>query len=419
MDAPVAAAGGLGLGGILGKRKLVLLTCVGVWALSNLDQGLFGYAIPGILAEFHLRLQAIGLILTLSFVAGAAMVVLGGMAADRFGKEITLGILLGLSALMVGLQGFAGNLAWLTLLRALGFGFSAGLAPITNALVAENAYAQTRGLAMGLLQCGFPLGWLLASLFAAPLLERHGWRSICLVALAVVPLAAAVPALLGVRPGRKSLRQQVPAAPRPQRPLLAALFAPGLRGTSLATMAIFFLFGGAYAGSAFFFPLFFVQARHYTESGAAALVGISNGIAVFGYMGAALFGEFLITRRTVFVLWCLGGAAALTGLLWLSAGRTQDVLWYGVTAALFFGSQAVVIVLVSELFPAAVRTTGMAVCASAPVNLGFAIFPLIVPTVVGAAGWRLGMSLAIVPPLIGAGLCGLLLQNRRSGLAID
>ena len=416
MDVPGASAGGLRLGGILGKRKLVLLTCLAVWTLSNLDQGLFGYAIPGILTEFQLGLPAVGLILTISFVAGATMVVVSGMAADRFGKEITLGILLGLSALMVGLQAFAGNVAWLTLLRALGFGFSSGLAPITNALVAENAQARTRGLAMGLLQCGFPLGWLLASLFASPLLERHGWRYICLIALPVVPLAATVPFLLGA-PRVDAMRQ--PGVFRQPRELVSALFVPGLRRTSLATMAIFFLFGGAYAGSAFFFPLFFVQARHYTAAGAASLVGTSNGIAVFGYMGAALCGEFLITRRSVFVLWCLGGAAALVGLFWLSSGETQDVLWYGATAALFFGSQAVVIVLVSELFPASVRTTGMALCASAPVNLGFAIFPLILPKVVGETGWRLGMSLVIVPPLIGAGLCGLLLQNRRSGLPID
>jgi MFS family permease len=419
VDKPTDPDQSLGLAGILGKRKLVLPLCLAVWTLSNLDQGLFGYAVPGILAEFHLRLQAVGVILTISFAAGAGMVVLSGIAADRFGKEITLGLLLGLSALLVGLQAFASNIVWLTLLRALGFGFSSGLAPITNALVAENANARTRGLAMGLLQCGYPLGWLFASLFAAPLLQRYGWRSICLVALPVVPLAAIVPFFLGTGPMRLAQGVRADRRPLPSRALLSSLFAPSLRRTSLATMAIFFLFGGAYAGSVFFFPLFFVQARHYTASNAASLVGISNGIAVFGYMGAALFGEFLITRRNVFVLWCLGGAAGLIGLLWFSKGAAQDVLWYGATAALFFGSQAVVIVLVSELFPAQVRTTGIALCASAPVNLGFATFPMIVPMVVGAVGWRLGMSLTILPPLIGAGLCGLLLQNRRSGLAID
>ena len=49
-------------------------------------------------------------------------------------------------------------------------------------------------------------------------------------------------------------------------------------------------------------------------------------------------------------------------------------MWYGLTAALFFGSQAVVIVFVAELFPAAIRARALALCASALLSLGFALF---------------------------------------------
>ena len=132
-------------------------------------------------------------------------------------------------------------------------------------------------------------------------------------------------------------------------------------------------------------------------------------------MSAALVGEFVLTRRNVFVLWCLGGALALCGVLWLSGGRTADLLWYGAMAALFFGSQAVFVVMVMELFPAEIRATALAICGSAPCYLGFAIFPVIVPKLVEAFGWQAGMSLVIVPLLVGAGLTALWLPNRASG----
>jgi putative MFS transporter len=412
--------GGL-LSGVLGLQPAIPLVCLLVWTLANMDQALFGFIIPGVLLEFGLPITAIGTILTISFLIGAALVIVAGTAADRFGRAAILAGLLATSALLVGMQGFASGIVVLTALRALGFGVSSGLAPITNVMVAENSYTRYRGLAMGLLQCGYPLGWFLGSLTASPLLAAYGWRSICFVAFAVVPLC--LPILLVLK--RASLRSgslqppltKVPAPGGAVR--VAALFTSRFRRSSLACAMVFFLFGGAYAGSAFFFPTFFTQQRGYTAAHAARLVGLSNGIAVFGYMGAAFVGEYLLTRRNVFIIWCLGGAASLAGLLWLSHSPNADLVWYGVTAALFFGSQAVFVVMVSELFPKEIRTTALAVCGSAPCYLGFAIFPALTTHIIGALGWKAGLSAAILPPLVGAGLVALFLPNRRSGLDME
>ena len=340
---------------LFGRRPGLFFICFAAWTLANMDQALFGYAIPGILAEFNLPLSAAGLILTVSFVVAAVFIVLAGMAADRWGRGLMITVLLATSALAVGMQGLAGSVFVLTLFRALGFGLSGGLSPATNAIVVENATPRLRGVTAGLLQCGYPLGWLLASLFAAPLLDGYGWRSICLVAFLVVPLAIPI----GVALRRYGVTGPPVPASRTADPVrqaggvrgMRALFAPAHRRNTLAAMTMFFTFGGAYAGSAFFFPTFFTEVRGYSPGDAAALVGLSNGIAILGYLAAALIGEFVLTRRNVFALWCVGGAAALAGLLWLSDGRGQDLIWYGLTAAFFFGSQAVVIVLVAELFP--------------------------------------------------------------------
>ncbi len=402
---------------LLGVDASVFLVCLAAWTLTNMDQALFGYALPGILAEFKLPLEAAGIVLTISFGAAAVLVIGAGVAADRFGRAVTLVVLLVGSAVMVGLQGFAGGIVVLALLRALGFGLSGGLSPITNVLVVENAAPRARGVAMGLLQCGYPLGWLIASLFAAPLLQHYGWRAACFLAFAVVPLGGLIWLVLRRR-GLDGPQPSAEAVTGP-KPGVRLLFEPRYRRATLATMAVFFMFGGAYAGSAFFFPIFFTQDRGYTPAQAASLVGLSNGVAVFGYIGAALVGEYVLTRRNVFVLWCLGGAGALLGLLWLSVGHTQDMIWYAVMAALFFGSQAVLPVLIAEVFPAEVRATALAVCASAPLSAGFAVFPLIVPLVVTALGWKPGLALVAAPLLVGAALAALILPNRRSGLALE
>ncbi len=435
---------------VFGARPGIFFICLFAWTLTNLDQSLFGYAIPGILAEFKLPLEAAGTILTISFVFGTVVIVFAGIAADRWGRGAVLTLLLVTSAIFVGLQGFAATVVMLTIFRALGFGLSGGLSPITNALVVENASDRYRGVAMGFLQCGYPLGWLLASLLAAPLLARYDWRAACYAAFIVVPLALPIWLYLSrVGDGVRSLSRSsdvdpdathpaahaaaVPASTAgadpadvaatlrtapPAPSALRQLFGPEYRARSIASCLLFFTFGGAYAGSAFFFPTFFNQVRGYSPSDAALLVGLSNGIAVVGYIGAALMGEFVLSRRNVFVIWCVAGAVALLGLLWASSGRTPDMIWYALMATMFYGSQAVVPVLIAEIYPTAIRASGLAICASAPLTLGFAVFPLAVPMAIARVGWEVGLSVVVVPLLLASTLAALFLPNRPSGLPV-
>ena len=74
-----------------------------------MDQAFFGYAIPGILEEFNLPLEAAGIILTISFIVASIMLLFTGAAVDRFGRGPMLSLYLAVSALLVGLQGVAGG----------------------------------------------------------------------------------------------------------------------------------------------------------------------------------------------------------------------------------------------------------------------------------------------------------------------
>jgi MFS family permease len=313
-----------------------------------------------------------------------------------------------------------GTLTQLTILRALAFGLAAGLAPITAAYVAESAVPRQRGVLMGVLQCGYPLGWFLAAMIASPLLERSGWRSIFLVGFAVIPIAFLIAWRLpesrrftAVAASRTVTRQKAL-----DYKLLRELFSPQYRLRSIASIVLFLSFGCAYAGTAFFFPTYFMEVRGYTPAEAAQLVGLSNGIAIVGYLAAAYIGEYLITRRNTFAIWCVLGVLALLGLMWIPQQRWQDLALFGLTGAFFYGSNAVVGALLTDLYPTRMRTTSYAFCGSAPLSLGFAIFPSVVPLAVKAIGWQWAFSALIAPLLVISALAALLLPNLRSGVEI-
>jgi len=398
----------------------ILLFSLFAWTMSNLDQSLFGYAIPGMMGEFKIGIDTIGLILTVGFIAAAVMVVFAGLAADTWGRRWTLAGLLALSALCVGLSGLVTDLTQLTVLRALAFGLAAGIAPITAAYVAECAPARHRGMLMGVLQCGYPLGWFLAAALAAPLLEQGGWRQVFFIGFLVVPIAL----LIGWRMP-ESVRFQQAAADRTASPpsldwtLLRELFAGPFRRRSIALIVLFFSFGCAYAGTAFFFPTYFATVRGYTQAEATWIVGLANLIAIFGYLGAAWVGERVLPRRNTFALWCLLGALALVALMWLPRERWHDLALFGLTTAFFYGSNAVVGALLTELYPTRMRTTAFAVCGSAPLSAGFALFPALVPLVVQSSGWQVAFTALIAPLLLVSAAAALFLPNVRSGGDVD
>lgn len=400
---------------------LISVLCLIAWTLTNMDQSLFGYAIPGIMADLDIGLTEIGWTLSVAFLFAAVATIVIGILTDIYGRRIMLALCLGLSALFVALHAIIPGLLALMLVRSLAFGLSNGLSPITNTYVVEAAPARYRGLYVGLLQCGYPLGWFLAALVTAPLIGLYGWRSVFLVALAVIPAAYVLYKVIpeSERFRKTKARHQSDRPSEGARQRLAQLFQPPLRRRTLICALAFFLFGGAYAGSAFYFPTYFSEAKGYSVEQATLIVGISYGIGVLGYIGAAVVGEFFMTRRNTITLWCLSGAVALFFFLWFSDGFVQDLLLFGLMASFFYGTSAVLTTFMAELFPTHLRATGAAVSASAGMNLGFATFPVFVSSAIESLGWNWAFTVWILPPLVLCGVLVLFLDNLESGREID
>ena len=174
---------------IRGYPLMIFTVCLLGWTLTNIDQSLFCYAIPGIRKEFGNDLTAIGRILSLSFLLAAVFAVFMGVLADKYGRKKVFVWTLGTSAFLVGLHYWVPTFLTLEILRVLGFAVSIGIAPIVVTYTSEASPARYRGLMTGFLQCGYPIGWFLAAMIAAPIMANYGWRAIFLPALAVVPIA--------------------------------------------------------------------------------------------------------------------------------------------------------------------------------------------------------------------------------------
>jgi MFS family permease len=364
---------------------------VGV-ALSSADQGLFSLAMPAILKEFGVGIEAVSLILSLSFAAAAILVVPAGMLADRFGRRWVFGTLLGISAFCVGCHALAATLPGLAALRILGFAVGAGLYPIANTLVIEAAPPARRGLWSGALQTGYPLGFFLASLIAAPMMAHGGWRASFLPAFALVPVAAVIAFTLRDPPrAAEAAKERVP---------FILLLRPPLRRLTLTCLFGSFLVSLAIGTFSYFLPTFLQQGRGMETASAIRLTGLSYAIGMGGYLVAAATGEYLLTRRNTLVVWLLTATAVMATALWLVETSGALMLVLGLSVMFLFGTEAVRMPLIGESFPSALRATATSGAGSVGVTTGWLSAPPLVAALVARFGWDITLTIMICVPLI-------------------
>jgi len=400
-----------------GSILKIIFVCMLAYMFASFDQSLFGYAIPGIMGEFKVGLPAISLMMSMGFVVAAPVSLMMGDFADRFGRKKTLTMCLALSAFLVGCHAFSTDLLVLGVLRVVGFAVSAGVGPIVTTYAAETAPPRYRGLLIGIMQCGYPLGWLFASLATAPLIETYGWRAPFFTAFLVVPVAFTFLWLLPESTMFRAAMAKISA--RPFKDRVADLLRGQYRRRTILVTLVYFLFGASYAGSAFFFPTFLHETRGYSMADAARLVGLAYGIGIFGYLTSSVVGEFLLSRRQTFIIWTWAGSLGFAGFIWLAETPTENLLWFSALAIFGYGAMPLLQTMKAELFPTSLRATAAAISGGAGLNIGYAASPVIVAQAVETVGWQMAFSFTVIPALFMCGVLTLFLETITSGTALD
>jgi MFS transporter, SHS family, lactate transporter len=154
------------------------------WTLDAFDFFLMVFVIGAVASDFHVQKVAVSWAITLTLMMRPFGAFFFGWLAEKFGRRPILMIDILLFALLELFSAFAPSLTVFLLLRAA-FGFAMGGEwGIGASLVMESIPARSRGAVSGILQQGYPLGYLLASVVYGLLFDRYGWRGMFFVGVA-------------------------------------------------------------------------------------------------------------------------------------------------------------------------------------------------------------------------------------------
>ncbi len=323
------------------------------WMLDAFDYFLLVMVVRHVAADFHTGIPAVSYALFLTLATRPVGALLFGLLADRFGRKPALMGSIFLYAVVELLSGFAPNLGTLLVLRAV-FGIGMGGEwGVGASLAMESVPERSRGLLSGILQQGYPAGFLLAALAYALVFPRFGWRGMFIIGS--LPSLLVVYITMGVQesPGWLSQRgRQAGGAAR-------AAFWGTLRARwpiFLYMVALMAAFNGFSHGSQDLYPSGFLEAQRGLP---LATVSTVTMIASAGAItGGILFGALSQTfgrRRAI-------AAAALLSLplipLWIGPATVA-----GLAAGAFLmqfavqGAWGVVPAHLNELSPASARGT--------------------------------------------------------------
>ena len=163
----------------------VVLLCTAINMLDGYDVLVMSFAAAPVAADWRLDPASLGLLLSAGLIGMAFGSVLLGSLADALGRKRLVNVCLVI--VTIGMMASALSQSQLQLLAlrfVTGIGIGGMLATIT-ALVSEYSNDKRRGICMGLLQSGYPLGALLGGVIAAYIIQFSEWRSLFLFGGAV------------------------------------------------------------------------------------------------------------------------------------------------------------------------------------------------------------------------------------------
>src|ERR1700719_2529156 len=159
------------------------------WTLDAFDFFVVVFLVDTLATHFEGGKSSIVLTLGATLAMRPVGALLFGVMADRYGRRKPLMAVVAYFSLIEVLSGLAVNYPMFLILRLLyGIGMG-GFWGVGASLTLESAPTRWRGLLSGLLQGGYPLGYLLATVAARLILPAWGWRAMFWAGL----VSAAIP----------------------------------------------------------------------------------------------------------------------------------------------------------------------------------------------------------------------------------
>jgi SHS family lactate transporter-like MFS transporter len=368
------------------------------WVMDAFDFTVFLVVMPEITKEFGVTQTSTAFTITLTLLVRLIGGYVAGAAADRWGRKLPLMISILWFAACDGAIALAPSFLWVLALRTL-FGFGMGAEWTSGATLAmENWPARSRGIASGVLQGSWAIGYFGAAQVAGFVVPRYGWRAVFVIAalpaLLVLPIRAFVPESPALEKRSKEPRDKRAEAG------LGRILAPDMLGR-LAWACLIMAFGfGAYYG---------LTSSHSTllkVDFAIDPTRAGNIISLFnvGMMVGAILCGFAASRIGVVVA-VMVPALLVPLALPLHVGNWAGHLGLGAFLGGLFGAgySGVTPLLLTSLFPAEIRAR----CVGLAYHVGACVAAFVPPAItllVEKKGLRLADAITYV-----AGTCALLL----------
>jgi SHS family lactate transporter-like MFS transporter len=164
------------------QRHAVIAAFTG-WTLDAFDFFVLTFVTADLAKTFDVKISAIALAVTLTLAVRPLGAFLFGRLADDYGRKPVLKLNIILYSLFGFATAFAPSLTMFLVIRAL-FGVAmGGIWGIGASLAFESIPSKARGFVSGLLQSGYPTGYLVAAVVFGFVHVSLGWRAMFMVGL--------------------------------------------------------------------------------------------------------------------------------------------------------------------------------------------------------------------------------------------
>jgi MFS transporter, SHS family, lactate transporter len=328
------------------QRNVVIAAYLG-WTLDAFDFFLMVFMFKDISADLHSSMQVVTTALFLTLAMRPIGAFLFGRLADRFGRKPALMWNIAAFSILELASGFAPTMTTLLIVRAL-FGVAMGGEwGIGSALTMESIPAASRGFVSGLLQTGYPSGFLLASLAVYLFYDRLGWRYMFVLGVLPAILVFFIRRGIDESPAWKEQR----LAPRLGfLHVLTRDWKLTLYAIALMTAFNFFSHGSQDA-----YPTFLKVQHHFDTHTTALMTGLLNVGAILGGIFFGFLSQRIGRRRTI----AIAALIALPALPFWAFGSTTLILAVGVfmIQVSVQGAWGVIPAHLNELSPPEIRAT--------------------------------------------------------------
>lgn len=420
--------------GLSPLAKRLLTICGLVVLIDGFDTQAIGFAASSMARDLNIPIQQFGPI----FSAGLFGAMLGALflspLSDRFGRKPTLVAAIAFFSVFTLLTAFSTTVTELVVARFMaGIGLG-GAIPNVISLCSEYAPRSKRGMAIGLLYAGFPLGGMIGGLSAAKLIPALGWHSIFFIG-GVLPLVLVILVILTIPeswqfmvgkpkhasrlnrvmqrldPRFSANRDYVSTEHTTEGAALSRLFADGRLAGTLLLWVPFFMILLLLVVMVLWTPALLKEAGISSEQGAIITALINLGSAV----GTAIIGR-LIDKIGPYVIIpvVIAVGAACVAPMGLMTDSPLALAALAVSGGFFVGSAASgLLVLAALSYPVSVRATGVGWAYSMG-RVGQVVGPIAAGGLL-AAGFKVDqIFLFSVAPAAAAILAVVLLRTQRS-----